>query len=109
MMFHRGQKVVCIDESGWNDRRGLWNYPVKGSVYTVRELTVWWDGMPGIRVEEITNEVGWSSCGRMHCEPMFAAHRFRPLVARKTDIGFAHEILRKADRRAKAPIKREDA
>lgn len=95
-MFRVGQKVVCVDAanppSGILSRRGLPDVTlVKGNIYTVTgvglrhpyDLT----GFPCITVAE-------------EPDPHFYwAHRFRPLVERKTDIGFAHEILRKVSRK----------
>lgn len=98
MTFRVGQKIVCINDDGFNDHRWCFNYPVKGEVYTVRELVTGPRGVPSIRLIEIKNRVGFSDDGSMRGEPCFTMRRFRPVVKKKTDIGFAHEILRKASR-----------
>lgn len=100
MNFRVGQKVVCVDAEahgkylapGLRPKRtsdplhGL----TKGAIYTVRELTGYM-GFPSIRLMEIRRPVSTN----FHVEVGFANARFRPLIERKTDIGFAHEILRK--------------
>lgn len=91
-MFRVGQKVVCID-SPTSDVRPPWReFPRKGAVYTVRGDRPHFE--PSILLEEIISDVGWDGY-----EAGFAARRFRPIVERKTDIGFAHEILRKVSRK----------
>jgi hypothetical protein len=52
-----------------------------------------------ILVEELINPI-WRD--GMECG--FFARRFRPVVERKTDISFAHEILRKASKPARGPV-----
>jgi hypothetical protein len=102
-MFRVGQKVICVDASGWI--RGLrWIYPVQGEAYTVRNIEPNAHGKICIRLEEIINPVGMARDGSMFCEALFFASRFRPLVERKTDIGFAHEILRKVSKKAPALV-----
>lgn len=95
-MFRVGQKVVCVDATNPPaDTMSVQDLPdvnlVKGNIYTVTavglrhpyDLT----GLPCITVAEEPD---------LH---FYWAHRFRPLVERKTDIGFAHEILRKVSRK----------
>ena len=101
MTFRVGQKVVCIDgdfSSYWSVVKHL---PEKGRVYTVRALTECTFGpfkdVPCILLQEIRNPVQLWSNGRVF-ECPFTAKRFRPVVERKTDISFAHEILRKVSR-----------
>lgn len=90
-MFHVGQKVVCVDDTG--DRVGRTEtFPVKGVVYTIRAC-----GQYGVHLEEIINQP--QQYIQDYGEVFFKARRFRPLIERKTDIGFAHEILRKATRK----------
>jgi hypothetical protein len=104
MTFRVGQKVVCVDASGykglpWHDGSKL----VKGSIYTVRACGLTLDGSPGLLLGEIklvvtTNRV---LVGR---DCFYWAERFRPVVERRTDISFAHEILRKATKPARSPL-----
>lgn len=89
-MFRVGQKVVCIHNTPPKHIRGPYErYPVLGAVYTVSKVGLFHendpDRLPCILVDEID---------RPENAPLWA-HRFRPLIERKTDISFAHEILRK--------------
>lgn len=101
MAFYRGQKVVCVNDvyrhHSWHLVR---NRPVQGAVYIIREIASGWfdDGEDGLRLEEVKNEPRRWHGGDVS-EVAFALFRFRPVVERKTDIGFAHEILRKVTRR----------
>jgi len=90
MSFHVGQKVVCVDDRETN-LIGLWREgfrPVKGKVYTVSAtgLTHPFDPqeLPCILVEELSRRV---------FEPIWA-HRFRPIVSRKTDISIFTKMLK---------------
>lgn len=79
MGFKVDQKVVCVDASdGPGDAyfHGL----RKGETYVIESL----DGAACVSV------AGIRGC--------WLAARFRPVVERKTDIGFAHEILQKASK-----------
>jgi len=78
--FYKGQKVVCIDDSGgqgfseWGDSR-----PVAGEIYTVRSKGIGTHPLtgyrgPGIHLEEIHNLVG-EDCE----EILFDRRRFIPL------------------------------
>ena len=103
MMFRVGQKVVCVHDGSLEDCRRrsdlVRNYIEKGKVYTIR-----WIGEfgyvpdrefgPAVRLTEVVrpNLSGWE-------DYPFRACRFRPLAERKTDISFAHEILRKVTRK----------
>lgn len=93
MSFRIGQKVICIDDRGDKDGRSE-IFPVKGSVYTIRAFHPEGDS---ILLEEIVNEPReyWQRFGELY----FMLRRFRPLIERKTDIGFAHEILKKTTRK----------
>lgn len=94
-MFRIGQRVVCVDDS---DSIGIvsggqWEeFPRRGQIYTVSAKGLVHPSdplqLPCILVAELSREA---------FEPLWA-HRFRPLIERKTDIGFAHEILRKVSR-----------
>ena len=80
MMFDAGMQVLCIDDrpaaNPWHRHHPL----KKGRIYTVHET--------------IGSYVAIDRSGRLWEE-----HRFQPLGKRKTDISFAHEILRKATRK----------
>jgi hypothetical protein len=94
-----GDKVVCVRDDidgGYPNRE---KRPLEGIVYTIREIC---EGYPSdidgrgiaIRLVEIVNPKIRYTEG-LH-EPAWSAHRFRPVTPRKTDISFAHDILRKA-------------
>lgn len=100
MTFRVGQKVVCVDDRPTDAAGG--KELERGKIYTVRWCGVW--GWPGVykdevcvRIEEVLRGADeWNpSCVDMP----FGCHRFRPIVERKSDIGFAHEILRKVTRK----------
>jgi hypothetical protein len=82
-MFKVGQKVVCIDDAPPSTVNGsdyLVCRPVRGEVYTVREIHIE-DGIPGygVRLEELLNpSVIWSD--NTEAEWSFSSTRFRPLL-----------------------------
>lgn len=81
-MFRVGQKVVCVDASGYE-------HLTEGHVYDVT------------RTNHLPTWININCCA-MHANRDGAGwerSRFRPIVERKTDIGFAHEILRKTSRK----------
>lgn len=93
MTFRVGQKVVCISEGcefGYNDEI----VPQKGQIYTVREVlpAIHYPGELVIRLVEIVNRPRQYRDSFTECS--FRAVRFRSIVEKKTDISFAHEILR---------------
>lgn len=107
MTFRVGQKVVRVGSDGGgmiskeDAARMGYSYPEMGEVVTIRTLNVW-PLMTILTFHEHDNshvqrqlDSAW--------EPGFNAAAFRPLVERKTDISFAHEILRKASKPARAP------
>jgi hypothetical protein len=99
MTFRVGQKVVCVDDRHSGEWSAQW---VKiGSVYTVAAVGVE-PHLPTAHlrgIEYITIRlVGVMKPGS------FASVRFRPIVERRTDISFAHEILRKATKPARTPL-----
>lgn len=100
MNFQVGQQVVCVDDSGLVRNAGHFTYPIRGRIYTIRELLAHVDGRPCVRLVEIMNPVGAHEDVDIYCEPYFDCLRFRPLVTRSTDISFAHEILRRASAEA---------
>ena len=81
MAFHVSQKVVCVDDSlpanSWHQAHMIG----KGRIYVVMALA----GPDCIDID---------GSGRA-----WQNWRFRPLVGRKTDISFAHEILRKVTKK----------
>ncbi len=78
MSFHVGQKVVCVNAV---------DDLVKDKIYTINVI---FDDF--ISVDE-----SWFQ----HSGGCFFSWRFRPIQGRKTDIGFAHEILKKFTRKNK--------
>lgn len=98
MAFRIGQRVVCIRGTGarvpYGDKVVI--CPEKGTTYTVRGIqpNPFTGGLQCLLLEEIHNPLHSSGL-----EFDFTADRFRPIVERKTDIGFAHEILRKVSRK----------
>lgn len=80
-----GDLVVCVDDSQGSDP--VITYPVRGMIYTVRELDHT-PGDPAIYLCEIVNPLRHYLQG--YCEAAFLLRRFRPI--RKPSI----EILRKA-------------
>lgn len=104
MTFRVGQKVVCVDDKPFHENRGVPEIK-SGVVYTIR-----WVGEapyapdrifgPVVRLQEVMR--GPNGHPEWNDYP-FSARRFRPIVERKTDISFAHEILRKATKPARTP------
>ena len=84
MTFHVGQKVVCVDNSDWETRL------VSGGVYTVTAIAPA-HGEIFVGLAETPSKAGlqWRAC------------RFRPLVTRSTDTGFA--ILEDIRKRESVP------
>ena len=91
-MFRVGQKVVCVNSEkrpGFGKFSG--DVPQKGTIYTVSAYVENGTyGDPSVWLVEIKNHNGY---GRGDIG--YWAERFRPLVSTKTDISFAHEIVRK--------------
>lgn len=78
MAFYRGQKVICVDNSGNA------SYVMKiNDIFTILDIV--------------------DDCLEINCKPLnnlpgnrqWFKNRFRPIVERKTDIGFAYDILNK--------------
>lgn len=93
-MFHVGQKVVCINDGPssftpnavWRDGEKI----VKGIIYTVRR-SHFFEGIPCLWLNEVTRSNAART--RWGDDVGYGQWRFRPLIERKTDIGFA--ILKK--------------
>ncbi len=83
-----GDEIICINDRGFTD------VIHRGSKYAIQFIYedegALWVALVGV-------------CERSDA-PGFSPSRFRPVEPRKTDISFAHEILRKASK----PV-REDA
>jgi hypothetical protein len=92
MTFRVGQKVVCVDDGDSGLRLGCWDGLLKkGKEYTVSAIGLVhaWDlkKFPCILVAEIFRSVN---------DP-FWAHRFRPVIERKTDISALTALLNPAN------------
>lgn len=89
-MFVPGMKVECVDVDNLN-----WtaSWIQKGGIYTIarvcREDHSQFHMLDHLRCTVTIHLVGILKPNG------FSALRFRPIVERKTDISFAHEILRK--------------
>ena len=110
-MFHVGQKVVCVDGRP-TDKEGACEL-VRGAIYTIRWCGMWslppWFPKPKLGVRLVGVDRGpdpWRPDLDAAFDMPFNAARFRPVVERKTDIGFAYEILRKAtkQRPVRSPV-----
>lgn len=103
MMWHIGQKVVCINDTyldpGWQH---VANKPVKGQVYTIRDIYPDWFREydchdPAFLLEEITNPPDVWSMGDNKLvidEVHFWCDRFKPLEEKKTDISAFTSLLK---------------
>lgn len=96
MAFHAGQKVECIDDVAdrWSKQ-----WIKRGTVYVISRVF----SIPFGENTDIAHLRCSIAIDLVNVEKPngFSALRFRPIVERKTDISFAHEILRKA----KAPAR----
>lgn len=95
MTFRIGQQVVCIHRGRWHELLCGEIAPVFNGNYRIRDMD---SSPPGLSLQfdEIRNPALRHCEGPVECS--FAAHWFRPLVDKMTDIGFAYEILRTASR-----------
>lgn len=110
MSFQVGQKVVCVDDSGPIDGDPrkvpggdyVPNMIRRGAIYTVRTVGFYprW-GEQGIRLHEVVNPIREYIGG--NSEVCFAAHRFRPLIERKTDISVFTALLNNTPAKIKQP------
>lgn len=104
-MFWIGQKVVCLKNLGRNNP--AWWAPIdKDAILTVRGIFLCpSENVTALAFHEVSNRIH-----PVHqIEMSYEARWFRPLVERKTDIRFAHEILRKATKPAPARTAFQDA
>lgn len=99
MTFHVGQKVVCVDANSpsFQNFNHSKNLLINREIYTIEWVgTDLPTGICMVQLCELPTKNQFDS-------PIYyQAKRFRPLVERKTDISFAHEILRKASKRVDA-------
>lgn len=103
MTFRVGQKVVCVNKGRYGRLWGNRDARI-GQIYTISSVTICPDKHRlGVRLKEIKLPLNLTLMERM----AFEASRFRKVVKRKTarksaakkktktDISFAHEIVRK--------------
>lgn len=95
-MWYVGQKVVCIDDTHWDTRKGE-KTPKINQIYTIREIVDDpYSPKPfqvAFRFEEIVNKLEEYLGGRT--EKAFRERRFKPLEENKTDISIFTEMLNK--------------
>ena len=92
MTFYVGQKVVCVDAAPAEYVAASLHiaFPVKGAVYTVRDINAD-EGKTWLRLVEIVNPVERFPDGNYESD-IWAGH-FRPAVSPTTDISIFEEIL----------------
>ena len=85
-MFHKGQKVVCID--GEFDDPEFWEiYPKAGGIYTIRDFFE-----DFLYLEEIINpDFDYKEGGSGEC--CFDPANFRPLTSKPTSIEVFQKML----------------
>lgn len=94
--WHVGMKVVAVG-GGEDGPRSIKNkpsdaqMPKRGSVYTIRQMNMWPDGLT-ILLEELDNS-HLIARGFGTIEPGFNAAKFRPVQTRKTDISIFTALL----------------
>lgn len=88
-MFRAGQKVVCVDGGDVDCEYDQGNGSTIGEICTVTNVYMTDDGYLMLELAE------YPSPATNEYEAGWMAVDFRPVVERKTDIGFAQEILRK--------------
>ncbi len=107
-MFQVGQKVRCTARGDWSKTRTRWpeyakSVPVRGGIYTVREITSRWDGT-GILLVEIVNpkvpEYDLEICWALYAND--GHPEFLPIT--ETDISVFKEILNKIPMKEKEAV-----
>lgn len=88
-MFKIGQSVICIDDTPRRPLPEDFQTPIKGHIYTVKEIYEHPNGVMVITVEEIINRFS-ESLGR---EIGFAMDRFRPIDTLSESEEWAEETL----------------
>lgn len=87
MTFKIGMKVVCVDDVWHPQHLRSLRRPVKGRVYTIREIDPCFGAGIAFRLVEIVNpEMTWDDDSRR--EVAFYASRFRPAVSPKQEVSF---------------------
>ena len=94
MNFHVGQKVVCVDNKHtpkpvghweeWKRRFGV-TKPIRGEVYTIREIAARKNGGLRLRLVEIVNPPAEFRDAPAQ-EPWFWAENFRPVKTTSIEI-----------------------
>lgn len=93
--LHVGQKVVCVDASGWAIGPLHPELPEEGNIYTIALITES-NGHVGICLKEIETLLMGSVKG------LFQASKFRPLVQRQTDISLFTAMLNPSKQKVRA-------
>ena len=90
--FKIGEKVVCVDSSGFIscfvERKYNVKYPLKNEIYTIRDI-ISQNGLIGLRFFEIINTPLGYNEGTNFGEKAFNSTRFR-----KLDHDFAENLLK---------------
>ena len=88
-MFRIGQSVICIDDTPRRPLPKSFQVPIKGHIYTVREVYQHPNGEMAITVEEIINRFS----DNLDRELGFLMERFRPIDTIKDSEEWAEETL----------------
>lgn len=82
-MWHIGQRVVCVDDSNWDDSKV--NRPIKGIVYTIRSIESFeLENVFAFLLNEVINQPEQYRNG--YSEKFFKEHRFRPIDEKRIDM-----------------------
>jgi hypothetical protein len=95
MMFHVGQKVVCVSDD-WHlngERHTFRGLPIVGDVFTIRAIVLneFQGGVSGLRFAELV--LSQHSRFDGNGEGAFIATHFRPVTEKPTDISIFTRIL----------------
>lgn len=98
MMFHVGQKVVCVNDEGQSPESGQ-RWITKGHVYVISWVGNYRNIRRGknahcVRLDGIDRSGLYN--GRAYHDTPFYASRFRPVIERKTDISLFTAMLNPA-------------
>lgn len=88
-MFKIGQSVICIDDTPRRPVPEDFHTPIKGHIYTVRDIYEHPVGVTVITVEEIINKFS----DNLDREVGFAMDRFRPIDTLNESEEWADETL----------------
>lgn len=95
-MWHIGQRVVCVDDSGIDSR--VLNKPIKNKIYTIRTVDDNGFNKLGLRLVEIKNNAGLvvSPKNGIHIDEVcFKESRFKPIDEKRIDIFRAMLVTKK--------------